>query len=37
MSSLVAILVAEAAAAGAPHMGLTGELVAEATMAAEAT
>jgi hypothetical protein len=37
MSSLIAILAAEAAAAGAPHMGLEGEPVAEAIAAAEAT
>jgi hypothetical protein len=36
-SSLTAILEAEAATAGAPTMGLTGELVAVATAAAEAT
>jgi hypothetical protein len=35
MSFLIAILVAEAAAAGAPHTGLAGEPVAEATAAAE--
>jgi hypothetical protein len=37
MSSLIAILVVEAAEAGAPHTGLAGEPVAEATAAAEAT
>jgi hypothetical protein len=37
MLSLIAILVAEAATAGAPHTGLAGELGAEATAAAEAT
>jgi hypothetical protein len=37
MLSLVAILVAEAATAGAPRTGLAGELGAEATAAAEAT
>jgi hypothetical protein len=37
MSSLIAILVAEAAVAGAPHTGLAGEPVAEAITAAEAT
>jgi hypothetical protein len=36
-SSLIATLVAEAATAEAPTMGLTGGLVAEATAAAEAT
>jgi hypothetical protein len=36
-STLTAILVVEAATAGAPTMGLTGELGAEATTAAEAT
>jgi hypothetical protein len=36
MQSLIAILVAEAATAGAPHTGLAGELGAEATAAAEA-
>jgi hypothetical protein len=36
-SSLTAILAVEAATAGAPTMGLIGELGAEATMAAEAT
>jgi hypothetical protein len=36
-SFLIAILVAEVAAAGAPHTGLEGEQVAEATAAAEAT
>jgi hypothetical protein len=36
-SSLIAILVAEAATAGAPHTGLAGELGAEATVAVEAT
>jgi hypothetical protein len=35
--SLIAILVAEAATAGAPHTGLAGELGAEATAVAEAT
>jgi hypothetical protein len=34
---LIAILVAEAVTVGAPHMGLAGELGAEATAAAEAT
>jgi hypothetical protein len=37
MSFLIAILVAEAAAAGAPHTGLEGESVAGAIAAAEAT
>jgi hypothetical protein len=37
MSFLIAILVAEAVAAGAPHTGLAREPVAEATAAAEAT
>jgi hypothetical protein len=37
MSSLIAILVAEAAAVGPPHTGLAGEPVAEETAAAEAT
>jgi hypothetical protein len=37
MLSLIAILVAEVATAGAPHTGLEGELGAEATAAAEAT
>jgi hypothetical protein len=37
ISSLTAILVAEAATVGAPHTGLAGELGAEATTAAEAT
>jgi hypothetical protein len=37
MLSLIAILVVEAATAGAPHTGLAGELGAEATAAAEAT
>jgi hypothetical protein len=37
MSSLIAILAAEAAAAGAPHTGLEGEPVAGAIAAAEAT
>jgi hypothetical protein len=37
MSFLIAILVVEAAAAGAPHTGLEGESVAGATAAAEAT
>jgi hypothetical protein len=37
MSSLIAILVAEAVAAGAPHTGLEGEPVAGAIMAAEDT
>jgi hypothetical protein len=37
MLSLIAILVAEAATAGAPRTGLVGELGAEATAAAEAT
>jgi hypothetical protein len=37
ISFLIAILVAEAAAVGAPHMGLAGEPMAEATAAAEAT
>jgi hypothetical protein len=37
ISSLTAILVAEAATAGAPRTGLVGELGAEATAAAEAT
>jgi hypothetical protein len=37
MLFLIAILVAEAAAAGAPHTGLAGEPGAEATAAAEAT
>jgi hypothetical protein len=37
MSSLITILAAEAAAAGAPHMGLEGEPVAGAIAAAEAT
>jgi hypothetical protein len=36
MSSLMATLVAEAAAAGAPHTGLVGEPVAAATAEAEA-
>jgi hypothetical protein len=36
-SSLTAILAVEAATAGAPTMGLTGELGAEVTAAAEAT
>jgi hypothetical protein len=36
-SSLTAILRVEVATAGAPTMGLTGELGAEATTAAEAT
>jgi hypothetical protein len=36
-SSLVAILEVEAATVGAPTMGLTGELGAEVTAAAEAT
>jgi hypothetical protein len=35
--SLIAILVAEAAMAGAPHTGLVGELGAEVTVVAEAT
>jgi hypothetical protein len=37
MLSLIAILVAEVATAGAPHTGLARELGAEATAAAEAT
>jgi hypothetical protein len=37
MSFLIVMLVAEAVAAGAPHTGLAGEPVAEATAAAEAT
>jgi hypothetical protein len=37
MLFLIAILVAEAAMAGAPHTGLVGELGAEETAAAEAT
>jgi poly(3-hydroxybutyrate) depolymerase len=37
MSSLIAIQAAEAMAAGAPHTGLEGELVAGAIAAAEAT
>jgi hypothetical protein len=37
MSSLIAILAAEAAMAGAPHTGLEGEPAAEAIAAAEAT
>jgi hypothetical protein len=37
MSFLITILVAEAVAVGAPHTGLAGEPVAEATAAAEAT
>jgi hypothetical protein len=37
MLSLIAILVAEVATAGAPRTGLVGELGAEATTAAEAT
>jgi hypothetical protein len=37
MSFLIAILVAEVAAAGAPHTGLAREPVAEVTAAAEAT
>jgi hypothetical protein len=37
MSSLIVILVAEAAAAGAPHTGLEGEPVAGEIAAAEAT
>jgi hypothetical protein len=37
MSSLIAILVAEAAAVGAPHTGLEGEPVAGAIAEAEAT
>jgi hypothetical protein len=37
MLSLIAILVAEAATAGAPHKGLAGELGAEETAAAMAT
>jgi hypothetical protein len=37
MSFLIAILVVEAVAAGAPHTGLAGEPVAEAIAAAEAT
>jgi hypothetical protein len=37
MSFLIAILVAEAAAVGAPHTGLEGEPVAEAIAEAEAT
>jgi hypothetical protein len=37
MFFLIAILVVEAATAGAPHTGLARELVAEATAAAEAT
>jgi hypothetical protein len=37
MSSLIAILVAEAAAAGAPHTGLAGEPAVDATAGAEAT
>jgi hypothetical protein len=37
MSFLIAILVAEAVAVGAPHTGLAGEPVAEATAVAEAT
>jgi hypothetical protein len=37
MSSLIAILAAEAAAAGAPHTGLEGEPVAGEIAAAEAT
>jgi hypothetical protein len=37
MSFLIAILVAEVVAAGAPHMGLAEEPVAEVTAAAEAT
>jgi hypothetical protein len=37
MLFLIVILVVEAAAAGAPHTGLAGELVAEATAGAEAT
>jgi hypothetical protein len=37
MLFLIAILVAEAETEGAPHMGLAGELGAEATVAAEAT
>jgi hypothetical protein len=36
MLFLIAILVVEAAAAGAPHTGLEGEPVAEATAVAEA-
>jgi hypothetical protein len=36
-SSLITILAAEAATAGAPTTGLAGELGAEATAAAEAT
>jgi hypothetical protein len=36
-SSLIVILAVEAAAAGAPTMGLTGELGAEVTAEAEAT
>jgi hypothetical protein len=36
-SFLIAILVAEAAAAGAPHTGLAGEPMAEATAATKAT
>jgi hypothetical protein len=37
MSSLIVILVAEAAAVGTPHTGLEGEPVAGAIAAAEAT
>jgi hypothetical protein len=37
MSFLIATLVAEAVAAGAPHPGLEGEPVAEVIAAAEAT
>jgi hypothetical protein len=37
MSSLITILVVEAATARAPHTGLVGEPVAEATAGAEAT
>jgi hypothetical protein len=37
VSFLMVMLVAEAVAAGAPHTGLAGELVAEATAEAEAT
>jgi hypothetical protein len=37
MSSLIAILAAEAAAAGAPHTGLQGEPMAGAIMVAKAT
>jgi hypothetical protein len=37
VSFLMVMLVVEAVAAGAPHMGLAGEPVAEATAEAEAT